>query len=125
LDLLDIAYAIVLREDYCRYAIEAFWHRSAPCEFRLGSDQCVNVASNHDPKGHQNAKGKIIAVRGVCLQLSTHSILSQMERSDQVSDPSPKSRVDLKHPLKKVAFSGSAATACTDFTSPLIQRAIS
>ncbi|KAF2826308.1 FabD/lysophospholipase-like protein, partial [Ophiobolus disseminans] len=48
-------------ENYCRNAIEGFWRRSTPCDFHIGHDHCVNVASNHDPKGHQNAKGKIIA----------------------------------------------------------------
>ncbi|KAF2475025.1 uncharacterized protein BDR25DRAFT_280671 [Lindgomyces ingoldianus] len=32
-----------------------------PCEFSNKKGRCVNVSKRHDTKGHQNAKGKIIA----------------------------------------------------------------
>jgi hypothetical protein len=40
--------------------VETFWSQHLTCEFRNGSYRCVNVGANHDPKGHQNAKGKVI-----------------------------------------------------------------
>ncbi|KAF2128735.1 hypothetical protein P153DRAFT_340903 [Dothidotthia symphoricarpi CBS 119687] len=49
-------------EDYCWYALKQFCDRYSPCSFRTEIDRCVNVASKHNPKGHQNARGKIIAV---------------------------------------------------------------
>lgn len=48
-------------EGYFRYALEEFCDVYAPCDYRTGTDRCVNVASTHSPKGHQNSKGKIIA----------------------------------------------------------------
>ncbi|KAH7087111.1 hypothetical protein FB567DRAFT_526936 [Paraphoma chrysanthemicola] len=47
-------------EKFGRYALDEFWHRYVPCEYRSGSGQCVNVAASHHPKGHQNANGRII-----------------------------------------------------------------
>lgn len=45
--------------DYCQFSVETFWSQHLTCEFRNGSYRCVNVAANHNPKGHQDARGKI------------------------------------------------------------------
>lgn len=47
-------------EKFCRKAIDVFWHQHLLCEYKNGSDRCVNVAANHDPKGHQNSRGRVI-----------------------------------------------------------------
>ncbi|CAN9328202.1 unnamed protein product [Alternaria alternata] len=46
--------------NYCKFSVETFWSQHLTCEFSNGSYQCVNVGVNHDSKGHQNAKGKVI-----------------------------------------------------------------
>ncbi|KAH8635555.1 hypothetical protein IG631_10956 [Alternaria alternata] len=46
--------------DCVRNRKETFWSQHLTCEFSNGSYRCVNVGVNHDPKGHQNAKGKVI-----------------------------------------------------------------
>ncbi|KAH7392786.1 acyl transferase/acyl hydrolase/lysophospholipase [Pyrenochaeta sp. MPI-SDFR-AT-0127] len=47
-------------EDKCRDALEEFGDLHAPCEYHTDTEICVNVATNHSSKGHQNAAGKII-----------------------------------------------------------------
>jgi hypothetical protein len=49
-------------EESCRDALEEFCDMHSPCEYKHGREHCVNVASTHSLKGHQNAKGKVIAV---------------------------------------------------------------
>ncbi|KAJ8113331.1 hypothetical protein OPT61_g4511 [Boeremia exigua] len=46
--------------DSCKEALEEFCDLYTTCEYRRGEEACVNVASAHLPKGHQNAKGKWI-----------------------------------------------------------------
>ena len=47
-------------EESCSEALEEFCDLYTPCEYQRGKERCVNVASAHDPKGHQNARGKWI-----------------------------------------------------------------
>jgi len=51
--------------DYTRnfeYALEEFCSMHWPCEFENKKGRCVNVSTRHDKRGHQNAKGKVLAV---------------------------------------------------------------
>ena len=48
-------------EKYLHYALEEFCDLHVPCEYENERDHCVNVRSTHDPKGHQNEKGRIFA----------------------------------------------------------------
>ena len=41
--------------------MEEFCDLHAPCEFSTTKETCVNSAATHNPNGHQNSKGKIIA----------------------------------------------------------------
>ena len=55
--LLDSYYMI-----YCEQAFNDFCHRHWPCNFHIRDTRCTNVYFGHnDTKGHQNAKGKVIA----------------------------------------------------------------
>jgi hypothetical protein len=47
-------------QDSCNEALEEFCDLYTPCEYKHGREVCVNVASAHLPKGHQNARGKWI-----------------------------------------------------------------
>ncbi|KAF1927873.1 FabD/lysophospholipase-like protein [Didymella exigua CBS 183.55] len=47
-------------QDSCSEALEEFCDLYTPCEYKCGKEVCVNVASAHLPKGHQNTKGKWI-----------------------------------------------------------------
>ncbi|KAI1452785.1 hypothetical protein F4805DRAFT_462423 [Annulohypoxylon moriforme] len=54
--LLNDAYV-----DFCQLALEEFADLYTPCTFRSRKyGQCCNVKAGHNPKGHQNATGKII-----------------------------------------------------------------
>ena len=48
--------------DYCEDALEDLCDLHWPCEFYNDRGYCVNFRSGHNPKGHQNSKGKILAV---------------------------------------------------------------
>ncbi|KAJ4295420.1 hypothetical protein N0V90_007432 [Kalmusia sp. IMI 367209] len=51
--------------DYTRYfehALEEFCSMHWPCEFSNKKGGCVNTSTRHGKKGHQNAKGKVLAV---------------------------------------------------------------
>ncbi|KAE8449132.1 hypothetical protein EG329_008516 [Mollisiaceae sp. DMI_Dod_QoI] len=54
--LLDDIYA-----DMCDEALDNFCNMYWPCAFRNAYGQCCNVKSGHNPKGHQNSTGKILA----------------------------------------------------------------
>ena len=42
-------------------ALQEFCDMHWPCDFKNNKGQCINVSSRHNPKGHQNRAGKIIA----------------------------------------------------------------
>jgi hypothetical protein len=56
IQLLDDVYA-----DLCDEALESFCNMYWPCSFSNEHGRCVNMKSGHNPKGHQNRAGKIIA----------------------------------------------------------------
>ncbi|KAF2814425.1 uncharacterized protein BDZ99DRAFT_555088 [Mytilinidion resinicola] len=48
-------------ERFFDYALREFCAMHLPCEFSNHKGKCVNMSSRHNPKGHQNERGKIIA----------------------------------------------------------------
>lgn len=54
--LLDNVYA-----DMCEEALDIFCNLYWPCSFTNSNGRCCNMKSGHNPKGHQNSAGKIIA----------------------------------------------------------------
>jgi hypothetical protein len=48
-------------QHYFNYALDEYCRLHSPCTFENSKGRCVNSRSTHESKGHQNAKGKIIA----------------------------------------------------------------
>jgi hypothetical protein len=47
--------------DFCDEALEDFCNLYWPCMFRNKYGRCENMKSGHNPKGHQNSDGRILA----------------------------------------------------------------
>jgi hypothetical protein len=48
----------------CDEALDNFCNMYWPCSFRNSYGECCNMKSGHNPKGHQNSSGKILAAGG-------------------------------------------------------------
>ncbi|KAH8667562.1 hypothetical protein BGZ60DRAFT_564753 [Tricladium varicosporioides] len=57
--LLEDIYA-----DMCDEALDNFCNMYWPCSFRNANGKCCNMKSGHNPKGHQNSNGRILATGG-------------------------------------------------------------
>ena len=84
----------------------------SPCQFSNSKGSCVNVFSTHDPKGHQNDKGRIIAAGqyesdfnaeqycSTWMQDIKHEIRYVHEQLQEHQERGPRSVSEERHLLK-------------------------
>lgn len=95
--LLDSYYMI-----YCEQAFNDFCDRHWPCSFHIRETRCTNVYIGHnETKGHQNARGKVIATGDYVPSFHYNNDLSRwiqsLEREmDKIERAKASSRPGLK-----------------------------
>lgn len=129
-----IGWAVDILHEYQGFflsALDEFCFMYWPCTFSNSKGRCVNVSNIHNPKGHQNAKGRIIAVGGYESEgfstedfgalwisfIQDHLSEFQKELKALIDRPHQESEQDMMWKLHKRHMAGFYAGAAPSYIS--------